>query len=249
MSESGAQEGITFVVTSCGRQELLAKTLDSFHAFNTYPITRYILIEDSGQPEMLEFLKRRYGHLFDDILFNEPRLGQIRSIDRAYAQIETPYIFHCEDDYEFLRAGFIEDSLSVLKDDPKAITVWLRNLWECNRHEFEMRIRFTDTGVMYRRVLPKSSHNHTWYGFTFNPGLRRRADYDRIKPFTAVGHELEINYAYNALGFYGVTLEEGAVRDIGRGHHVADIGEPLYRRIRDYLRRRRRERRERRKTR
>lgn len=249
MSKSDAEDGITFVVTSCARPELLARTLDSFQAFNTCPITRYIVVEDSGQPDMLEFLERRYGNLFDDILFNDTRLGQIKSIDRAYAQIDTPYIFHCEDDYEFFRSGFIEDSLSVLKYDPGAITVWLRNLWECNRHKFELRIRYTDTGVMYRRVLPKVSQKHTWYGFTFNPGLRRRADYDRIKPYNMVGHELEINYAYHALGFHGVTLEEGAARDIGRGHHVADVGEPLHRRMRDHLRRRRREWRERRKTR
>ena len=249
MSESRAERGVTFVVTSCGRPELLAKTLDSFRAFNTYPISRYIIIEDSGQPEMLEFLERNYGDFFDEILFNEPRLGQIKSIDRAYESVDTKYIFHCEDDYEFFRSGFVEDSLSVLEHDAEAITVWLRNLWECNRHKFELRIRYTADCVMYRCVLPKVSQKHTWYGFTFNPGLRRTADYRRIKPFSAVGHELEINYAYHELGFHGVTLEEGAARDIGRGHHVADVGEPLHRRIRDYLRRRRRERRERRKAR
>lgn len=238
-----AEDRMTFVVTSCGRPELLEQTLESFFAHNTHPIARYILVEDSGKRDMLHFIQQRYGDLFDEILFNEPRLGQIRSIDQAYALIDTPYLFHCEDDYYFFRPGFVEDSLSVLKDDPAAITVWLRNLWECNRHKFEERIRYTGDGVMYRRVLPKASRDHTWYGFTFNPGLRRLADYARIKPFDDVGHELEINYAYHELGFHGVTLEEGAARDIGRGHHVADLGEPLHRRIRNYLRRARRERR------
>ena len=240
------RDGITFVITSCGRPELLARTIDSFVAHNTYPIARYILIEDSGDRDMLDFIERRFGDLFDTVLFNEPRLGQIRSVDRAYAQVDTPYIFHCEDDYEFFRSGFMEDSLSVLKHDPGAITVWLRNLWEGNRHKFEERIRYTDDNVMYRRVLPKTSRNHTWYGFTFNPSLRRLADYERIKPFNDVGHELEINYAYHELGFYGVTLEEGAARDVGRGHHVPDVGESFIQRIRAELRRRRRARRERR---
>lgn len=244
MTMPQTDDAITFVVTSCGRPALLAQTLDSFVAHNTHPIARYILVEDSGDRDMLEFVNQRYGDLFDTVLFNEPRLGQIRSVDRAYAAVETPYIFHCEDDFEFFRSGFIEESLSVLKHDRQAITVWMRNLWDCKKHKLGERIQYTGDGVMYRYVLPKESRKETWYGFTFNPGLRRRADYEQVKPFAAVGHELEINYAYHELGFHGVVLEEGATRHIGGGHHVSDVGEPLHRRIRIELRRRRHARRE-----
>lgn len=242
---TSAQDGVTFVVTSCGRPELLSQTLDSFVEYNTYPIARYILIEDSGKKDMLAFVQDRYGDLFDDILFNDPRLGQIRSVDRAYARVDTPYIFHCEDDFEFFRPGFVEESLSVLKHDPKAITVWMRHLWDCKKHKLGGRIQYTEDRVMYRYVLPKESRKETWYGFTFNPGLRRLADYERVKPFAAVGHELQINHVYQELGFHGVVLEEGATRHIGAGHHVSDVGEPWHRRIRVELRRRRRARRER----
>lgn len=236
---------VTFVVTSCGRPELLARTLTTFVEHNSYPIARYVLIEDSGDHEMRQWLEREYGAFFDVILFNEPRLGQIKSVDRAYSLIDTPYIFHCEDDFEFFRSGFVEESLSVLKHDSKAITVWMRSLWDCKKHKLGERIQYTPDGVMYREVLPKVSHKETWYGFTFNPGLRRLADYELIKPFAGVGHELEINYAYENLGFHGLVLEEGATRHIGAGHHVSDVGESLYRRIKVELRRRRRARRER----
>lgn len=240
---------ITFVLTSCGRPDLLRQTLDSFNAYNTYPIARFILIEDSGDRQMHDFLQSQYGDLLDVILFNDPPLGQIRSIDRAYAHVETPYIFHCEDDFEFFRAGFIEESLSVLRQDPDAITVWMRHLWDCKRHKIGPRIQYTSDGVMYRHILPKVSHGETWHGFTFNPSLRRTEDYRRIAPFADIGHELQINYAYHEAGFHGVVLEEGATAHIGHGRHVVDASEPAYRRLRDYLRRRRRERRERRKAR
>jgi len=240
---------VTFVLTSCGRPDLLRQTLDSFVAHNTHPIARYILIEDSGDEETHDFIQQRYGDLLDRIIFNEPRLGQIRSIDRAYAEVDTPYIFHCEDDFEFFRPGFIEESLSVLRFDPAVVTVWLRHLWDCKRHKIGPRIQYTEDGVMYRPVLPKVSHGETWHGFTFNPGLRRTADYRRIEPFDAIGHELQINYAYHELGYHGVVLEEGATAHIGHGRHVSDVSEPVYWRVRDYLRRRRRERREQRKAR
>lgn len=240
---------VTFVLTSCGRPDLLRQTLDSFLAHNTHPIARYVLIEDSGDQTMRDFLEQHYGDLLDRIIFNEPRLGQIKSIDRAYAEVDTPYIFHCEDDFEFLRSGFIEESLSVLRHDPAAITVWLRHLWDCKRHKIGPRIQYTVDGVMYRHVLPKVSHGETWHGFTFNPGLRRTVDYQRVAPFQDIGHELEINYAYHELGYHGVVLEEGATAHAGHGRHVSDVEESLYRRVRNGLRRRRRERRRRRKAR
>lgn len=239
-------DGITFVVTSCGRPELLARTMESFLAQNTYPVARFILIEDSGDREMLEFIDKHFGHVFDTVLFNEPRLGQIRSVDRAYAEVDTPYIFHCEDDFEFFREGFMEESLSVLRHEPQAITVWMRHLWDCKKHKLSERIQYTEDGVMYRHVLPKMSHKETWHGFSFNPGLRRLADYERIKPFAAIGHELQINYRYHDMGFHGVVLEEGATCHIGGGHHVSDVSESWYQRIRTKLRRRRHALRERR---
>ena len=36
------------------------------------------------------------------------RAGQIPAIDAAYAHVDTEFIFHCEDDWEFTSAGFVE---------------------------------------------------------------------------------------------------------------------------------------------
>ena len=35
----------------------------------------------------------------------------IKSIDSVYSTIDTEYIFHCEDDWEFYDSSFIEKSL------------------------------------------------------------------------------------------------------------------------------------------
>lgn len=240
-----ASSEVTFVITSCGRPELLARTLDSFLKNNDAPIARYVLVEDSARPDVHGYIRERYGHVFDHLLFNEQNIGQISSIDRAYALVDTPYLFHCEDDFEFLRPGFIQESLSVLRHEPEAISVWLRHLWDCNKHKFSERIQYTPDGAMYRHVLPKIKRNASWYGFTFNPGLRRTADYRRVAPFSEIGHELEINYRYHELGYHGVVLEEGAAQHVGAGHHVGDSREPWTRRLRLAIRGRRHRRRER----
>ena len=49
-----APEGrrVTLVVTSCGRLPGLRRTIASFLAANTYPIDRYLIMEDSGDVRM-----------------------------------------------------------------------------------------------------------------------------------------------------------------------------------------------------
>jgi hypothetical protein len=87
----------TVVLTSCQRHDLLERTLDSFHKFNTDDrVGRIIVIEDGdGDPSEV---RKKFGA---ELIRTGARLGQIAAIDRAYAQVDTPYIFHLEDDWEF----------------------------------------------------------------------------------------------------------------------------------------------------
>ena len=123
---------VTVVLTSCGRLDLLTKTIESFNKFNTYPITKFIFIDDSGDikfkkkaNKILTSLLRKYDY---SLIFNENRQGQIKSVDYAYSMVETPYIFHLEDDWEFYESYFIEHSFKLMDEDSKLITVWLREL-------------------------------------------------------------------------------------------------------------------------
>ena len=93
---------ITFVLTSCGRYDLLRYTLKSFLQYNThYPIEKYIIIEDGAYNNELGQVMNEYPWM--EWIVNGKRIGQIKSIDRAYSLVKTEYIFHCEDDWEFYR--------------------------------------------------------------------------------------------------------------------------------------------------
>ena len=102
---------VTFVMTACGRVDLMVQTLDSFLKYNTYPIKRYIITEDSADESVFEQCKllnqQKYGGKLE-FIFNNPKIGQARSIDLAYSTIDTEYVFHCEEDWEFYKSGFIE---------------------------------------------------------------------------------------------------------------------------------------------
>jgi hypothetical protein len=235
-AESGAPPGrgaVTVVVTSCGRQDLLERTLDSFLAHNTHPIHEFIVMED-GDGACNAALERKYaGRPFRWMATGE-RVGQVAAIDRAYAEVTTEYIFHCEDDWEFHAPGFIEPSKTLLDHNPSLLQVWLRGLADTNRHPV-VGLTLTTCGVPYRLLR----HHHdagawgVWHGFSWNPGLRRRRDYDRLGSFGALDPggtaatwrvEAAAGAFYQAQGFFAAVLAGngggGYVRHLGGGRRV-----------------------------
>ena len=119
-AEEAARPKVTFVMTACGRPDLMEKTLDTFFEFNDYPIERYIITEDSADPEIFKECKRLNDTKYQnklEFVFNEKKLGQSKSIDLAYSMVETEFVFHCEEDWEFYNSNFIQESLRVLNGD------------------------------------------------------------------------------------------------------------------------------------
>ena len=220
---------VSFVVTSCGRPDLLRRTVTSFLTHNSYPIAQSILIEDSASPGMARFIRRHLGEVFDTVILNDPKLGQIRSIDRAYREVRTPYIFHCEDDWEFVRGGFIERSFEFLDQDPRIINVWLRGLHDTSGHRVEPEPLVSGSGVPYHRM--GLDPQGTCQGFTFNPTLKRLSDYALVRPLETLGSEGAAAQRYRDLGFHAITLDEVYVKHIGQGRHVPLPGDRRYLRI------------------
>ena len=203
---------ITFVITSCDRFDLLEECLASFLRYNTADINRYLVIEDSGKNSV-----RNVVDQFDipvDVIVNEPSLGQIASIDRAYQTIDTPYIFHCEDDWRFFRPGFVEESLTLLRHDPSISTVLSRRSGQNENHDriFSAPLR-TYEGIEYRK--PKVWSEPYWLGYSFNPGLRRLSDYKRIASFSKWGEEKHASIFFKRRGMTVSQLENPAVETSG----------------------------------
>ena len=104
-----------------GRKEILLRTVQSFLKFNTYPIEKFIITEDSPRFVSLDHimaLLTKNPLIQEAILIDDGKnQGQVYRIDQGYSLVESGFIFHCEEDWEFVRLGFIEISLGVLNDD------------------------------------------------------------------------------------------------------------------------------------
>lgn len=214
---------VTIVLTSCGRLDLLKNTLESLDRFNTAPVRSVLITEDSGDDGVYDVLPEGWP-AHTTVFVNKEKLGQLASIDLAYASVETTYVFHCEDDWEFYRPGFIEDSLKILEAMPRVLQVWLRNfqydIWPSYPFH-SLGERYVVEGVGCSRLL---SSEPDWQGFSFNPGLRRREDYSRLAPFarfsTSPEGESSLSKSYAQMGYFAVVLEGDAVRHTGDGAHV-----------------------------
>jgi hypothetical protein len=211
---------VTFALTSCGRPDLLEKTMDSFLEMNTYPIEKYIITEDSGIEGINDLLIKKYDSLNIEWIINKTNIGQLKSVDNMYAKINTKYIFHCEEDWLFTDKSFIEKSMRILENHPRILQVWLRDQSEIiNVGKLSI--------TKYSQEFDLIKFNNIGSGFSFNPGLRRLHDYKLIGSYENIynknaphHYECQISMKYRNLEFRTAILKTKHVEHIGWGRHV-----------------------------
>lgn len=206
---------VTLFITSCGRPHLLKKTLETFIMFNTYPIQEAIICEDSGINNCIDFAKDILNFPCK-IIYNEKRIGQMRSIENGVKYITTPYVFHCEDDWEFYASGFIELSMQILESNDKISQVVLRSY-----HEYisiyNMIINSVDNSNY--NIITLNDGNSI---YSFNPSLKKIEIELLNIPYHYSDDEGTIQTKIQELGYISVVTKNpnGFVNHIGWDDHV-----------------------------
>jgi GT2 family glycosyltransferase len=211
---------VSVVITSYDRLDLLKRTIDSFNANNSYNIEQFIIIEDSGKPEVHKLLKKSYPDY--TLILNEKNIGLVESIDRAYSMVTSDFIFHSEDDYEYYRPDFIHRSIEVLNSNDKLMQVWIRAMDDTTGQPILPYLKMAN-GVPFYHM----GEHQNWYGFCFQCGLRKVDAYNKVKPYTQwlsrtdpnyflANHECHIGIAYHNLGYESAILPEGYARHTGQ---------------------------------
>lgn len=216
-----SEDDYTIVVTSCGRFDLLRETLASLFKHLERPARRVLVIEDSGDESVRAALADLWPPV--EVIVNNPQLGQMKSLDKVYALVDTPYVFHCEDDWEFFRDGFLAESFALLKARPDVSMVALRPRSELNPLVRDMPVE--KLGDLEYFTLDPSLHPE-YFSYSFNPGLRRLSDIRALGSLSAIGHEPDVSFAFKQRGMRMANLQHPAVRHIGDGRHVHDPTQP-----------------------
>ena len=142
MVAAGAQDDrsgfATVVITCCNRPAELEQTLTSMLACDLTGIDKFVVIEDSDCAATKDVVARLLADRSHVFLQNTQNLGQIRSVDRAYGEVKTPYVFHCEEDWVFPSSLFLTESRALLDAFPKIHAVMLRAREEWPRKIFDV---------------------------------------------------------------------------------------------------------------
>ena len=93
--DKSLRDSVTFVMTSCNQFDLLCLTLQSFLNHNTYPIKQYIFIEDTEKIRLLEKIIKKFPEVYKKalLLYNNPKLGQIKSIIEPIIKLKLIIFF------------------------------------------------------------------------------------------------------------------------------------------------------------
>ena len=207
------ENAVTAVLTSCGRFDLLERAIRSFIEHNTAPLARFLLMEDSGSNAARDIA----AAIDPGIEVMVGQRGQLGSIDHAYGTVQTPYIFHFEDDYIFLRGGFIEESLTLLEKHD-----WISMVSARRWHHTELNL----TPVSCEGIevfLPPPSAHPGWFGYAFHTGLRRKREWQRFGPFKPYDREWDVSYAMKRAGLRMAYLAEAASYDSDDGVSVSAV--------------------------
>ena len=209
---------VALAITSCGRFDLLQRTLASMRPWIDRFPHRFVVEDSAESPDI-------FNRLEEDgftILVNGSNLGQHRSIDHMYARIDTKYILHCEDDWEFSREPDFEAARLVLDNGigghDRVSLVCFHDFTRYSKHRQDT-YRYTDVlGARFRYSFnPGSRYN----SFTFNPCVLRRDLTEVTGPYESFLTEGSIARFLRKRGYIIATEIPGLVRHIGETRHIS----------------------------
>lgn len=122
---------IAVVVLTAGRDDYLARTIESFEAMTAGNVTHRLMIDDSGSPDHLRELRVEYPSF--KVHGGWKQLGQPAAIGMALTllrDVSAPYVFWLEEDFTFDRAVDLDALTQLLHHSPH---IWqaqlLRHAW------------------------------------------------------------------------------------------------------------------------
>lgn len=227
------RDTITVCLTMGRRPDLLRQTLESLRP-DLDGLT-VLAINDFGDSATNDMFARvcPQGRLID----LGHQVGHHRAVDALYSAVETPYIFHIEDDWAFSRHGFLPEAKRLLDADSALSSVCFRDIsdfpdyiaWgDAPRHVETEAGSYVRLDALHRE----------WHGYTFNPHLARKALWQNLGGFSGFKKERHISRHIRSLGQVIAYASPGACAHIGEDDSVSVAKVPLEKRLKNWLLRR-----------
>lgn len=226
---------ITCSITSCRRLKLFIKTMDSFLSTCTdlHLISKFICIDDNSSEEDRKNMKKRYPFI-NFVWKTSEEKGHAKSMQMLVSMVQTPYLLHIEDDWQFFDGkDLIRDALEVLDSNNNIGQV----LFNQNYAEIPEQIpvggheTFTDKHLRYfihehcidtykkeafLKNHPNKIHCNYWPHFSLRPSLIRTCIFKHISFENIISFEQTFAWKYIKAGYISAFLQGIRCKHIGR---------------------------------
>lgn len=229
---------ITFTITTCKRFDLFEKTMNSFLncCKDIEKINEWLCVDDNSSDEDREKMKRLYP-FFTFYLKTKEEKGHARSMNIIKNNVNTPYIFHMEDDWKFFeKRNYISDCMEVLGSDNSIGQCLINKNYAEEIKDIDIvggLFKKTNLGLRYfihEYTADKKSQDEFiikyknvqscayWPHFSFRPSLLRKSVIDTIGEYSETASHFEMDYAnrYVSNGYVSAFLEGIYCLHIGR---------------------------------
>lgn len=221
---------VTVSITTCKRYDLFHKTINSFLNCCTDIdlVDEWICVDDNSSEEDRAKMKELYP-FFTFYFKTKEEKGHPKSMNIIRELVQTPYLFHMEDDWKFFcKTNFISRCLDVLSCDNRIGQCLLnRNYMETERDSGRIVGGFPNkslTGLRYyiHEFCPdkKSSEEFNrkynfqpncayWAHFSFRPSMIRTFILKDLGEFSYTDRHFEMEYSYRYIkrGYISAFLE------------------------------------------
>ena len=230
---------ITLSVTSCKRLDLFEQTINSFIncCEDIDRIDKWLCVDDNSSPEDRKRMQELYP--FFEFYFKKPEeKGHPQSMNIIRQKVDTPYLFHMEDDWKFYhKRKYLSDCFEVLQQNPKIGQCLVnKNYAETERDIQIVGGHFNTTKSGLRYYIHEFSSNHKmltkfhekygtgvlqcsyWPYFSFRPSLIKTKIFEELGEFNETVSHFEMDYCskYTDYGYISAFLEGIYSMHIGR---------------------------------
>ena len=232
---------ITITSTTCKRLDLFKKTVNSFLAccldFNHFEIDKWFVVDDNSSQEDRDEMVRLYP--FMTFYFKTPaQKGHARSMNLIVRNVDTPYMLHLEDDWQFYHKDrFLSLLMTMLTTDSTYKQALINNGYaEIPSHAALVggtRIRCGNNsinGIVHTYCSTRGEQDEFnrrwgfrpncayWPHFSFRPGLTDTSIFTDLGPFDEDVWHFEMSYArkYTDKGYRTLFLPGMACKHIGK---------------------------------
>lgn len=201
---------ITLCLTIGGRPDHLQRTLASLPDSGRFAAV--IAVNDFGDEASNTVFRAAFPS--GQLIVPGCHLGHHRAVDQLYQRVQTPYVFHCEDDWLFVRSLDWWQVIKLLERNAEISQVCLRDVEDFGMPDAErQQVRIVEDGeISYLRL---DQAEPKWHGYTFNPHLAPLKLWRDLGGFSRFRAEWNLSNTLRRRGRFVAYLPSGLCFHIG----------------------------------